>query len=144
MTATDVSTRKAGSPDKGEQAAAQRSAQQSETARGAPVFRPLADIREGKDGVTVQVEMPGVGPEDVEIELERRVLTIRGRGRLTTPEGYRRVYAEYDEGDYERAFTVSEDLDAAKVKASMKNGVLTLELPRAQAAKPKQIKVSAA
>ncbi|HUF55284.1 MAG TPA: Hsp20/alpha crystallin family protein [Thermohalobaculum sp.] len=122
----------------------QSAAEQGETARGAAVFRPLADIREHKDGVTVTVEMPGVGPDDVEIELERRVLTIRGRGRRTAPEGYRRVYAEYEEGDYERTFTVSEDLDAAKVKASMKSGVLTLELPRAKEAKPRQIKVSAA
>ncbi len=88
--------------------------------------------------------MPGVGPDDVELELERRVLTIRGRGRVTNPGGNRRVCAEYDEGDYERVFTVSDDLDAAKVKASMKNGLLTLELPRAKEVKPKQIKVSAA
>ncbi len=123
---------------------AQNAAQESETARGAPVFRPLADIREHKGGVTVTIEMPGVGPDDVGIELERRVLTIRGRGRVTSPEGYRRLYAEYDEGDYERSFTLSDDLDAREVKASMKNGVLTLELPQAKAVKPKQIKVSAA
>ena len=137
--AKDVSKTKSAPAATGEQ-----TPQQGESARGAPVFRPLADIREHKGGVTVAVEMPGVGPDDVEIELERRVLTIRGRGRVTSPEGYRRIYAEYDEGDYERAFTVSEDLDASKVKASMKDGVLTLELPRAEASKPKQIKVSAA
>ena len=136
---TNVS-KKADAPEQTGEAAPQ----QGESTRGAPVFRPLADIREHEGGVTVTVEMPGVGPDDVEIELERRVLTIRGRGRMTEPKGYRRVYAEYDEGDYERAFTVSDDLDAAKVKASMKHGVLTLELPRAKEAKPKQIKVSAA
>ncbi len=123
---------------------AQKTQQESETARGVPVFRPLTDIREHAGGVTITVEMPGVGPDDVDIELERRVLTIRGRGRVTSPEGYRRVYAEYDDGDYERSFTISEDLDAGKIKASMKNGLLSLELPRAEATKPKQIKVSAA
>ena len=123
---------------------AQKTPQQSQTARGVSVFRPLTDIREREGGVTITVEMPGVGPDDVDIELERRVLTIRGRGRVTSPEGYRRIYAEYGEGDYERSFTISEDLDAGKVKASMKNGLLILELPPAEAAKPKQIKVSAA
>lgn len=114
-----------------------------ETARGARLYRPLADIREGDHGVTLAVEMPGVGPDDVEIELERRVLTIRGRGRVTSPEGYRLVYAEYGEGDYERAFTLSDEIDAQAIEASMQNGVLTLTLPRAEAAKPKQIKVKA-
>ena len=140
--AQDMSKSKS-APAQADAEAPQKTGQQGETTRGAPVFRPLADIREHKDGVTVVVEMPGVGPDDVGIELERRMLTIRGRSRLTDPQGYRRVYAEYDEGDYERVFTVSDDLDAAKVKASMKDGLLTLELPRAKEAKPKQIKVSA-
>lgn len=131
-------------PAKTGQPPAQKTSQESETARGVPVFRPLTDIREHKGGVTITVEMPGVGPNDVDIEVERRGLTIRGRGRVTSPEGYRRIYAEYGEGDYERSFTISENLDAGKVKASMKNGLLILELPPAEAAKPKQIKVSAA
>lgn len=136
MTTTDVTRPPTEAPA--------QTGQQGETTRGAPVFRPLADIRESGDGVVVSVEMPGIGPDDVEIELERHVLTIRGRGRVTSPEGYRLIYAEYDEGDYERVFNVSEELDESKIKASMSDGVLTLELPRAEAAKPKQIKVSAA
>jgi HSP20 family molecular chaperone IbpA len=60
-----------------------------ESTRGVPVYRPLADIRDTGKGVVLTLEMPGVGREDVEIGLERRVLTIRGRGRVTSPEGYR-------------------------------------------------------
>jgi HSP20 family protein len=123
--------------------AAQAPTETSENTRGVPVFRPLADIREADNAVVLALEMPGVGADDVEIELERRVLTIRGRGRVTRPEGYRRVHAEYSEGDYERAFTLSEDIDEAAIRASMLNGVLTLELPRAEAAKPKRIAVKA-
>ena len=118
-----------------------RQEQGTDLARGAAVYRPLADIIQTGDNVVVRMEMPGVGPDDVEISLERRVLTIRGRGRTTRPEGYRLVHAEYGEGDYERAFTLSQDIDEAKVAAEMKDGVLTLILPRAEAAKPKRIEV---
>jgi HSP20 family molecular chaperone IbpA len=114
-----------------------------ESTRGAPVYRPLADIRDTGVGVVLTLEMPGVGPDGVEIGLERRALTIHGRGRVTSPEGFRRVYAEYGEGDYERAFTLSEEIDEGAIRAEMANGVLTLTLPRAEAAKPRRIEVKA-
>jgi HSP20 family molecular chaperone IbpA len=116
----------------------------AQTARGATVYRPVADIVERQDGVVVQIEMPGVPSDDVEISVERRVLTVRGRGRVTAPEGYRLVYAEYGEGDYERSFSLSGDIDEGNIAAEMKNGVLTLTLPRAEAAKPRKIEVKAA
>ena len=114
-----------------------------ESTRGVAVYRPPVDIFDTGEGVKLMLEMPGVGRDDVQIDLERRVLTIRGRGRVTSPEGYRRVYAEYGEGDYERVFTLSEDIDEAAIRAEMSNGVLTLTLPRAEAAKPKRIEVKA-
>lgn len=116
----------------------------AEGRRDTVVYRPRADIRETEGGVLLTLEMPGVGPDDVDIDLDRRVLTIRGRARMTAPEGYRLVYAEYGEGDYERTFTLSEEIDEARIQARMANGVLTLELPRAEAAKPKRISVRAA
>ena len=123
--------------------AAGQAGEPQESTRGVPVYRPLADIRDTGKDVVLTLEMPGVGREDVEIGLERRVLTIRGRGRVTSPEGYRRVYAEYGEGDYERVFTLSEDIDEGAISAEMANGVLTLTLQRAEAAKPKRIEVKA-
>lgn len=123
--------------------APQRQEQGAETMRGAALYRPVADIIEGKEGVVVQIEMPGVRSEDVEVSVERRVLTVRGRGRVTAPEGFRLVYSEYGEGDYERAFTLSQDIDEGRIAAAMKNGVLTLTLPRAEAAKPRKIEVKA-
>jgi HSP20 family protein len=124
--------------------APQRQEGGAETARGAAVYRPIADIVERDDGVVVQIEMPGVSSDDVEISVERRVLTVRGRGRVTAPEGFRCVYAEYGEGDYERAFTLSQDIDEGRIAAEMRHGVLTLILPRAEAAKPRKIEVKAA
>ncbi len=115
----------------------------AESTRGVPVYRPLTDIRETGQSVVLTLEMPGVGSDGIDIDLERRVLTIRGRGRLLAPEGYRRVYAEYGEGDYERVFTLSEAIDESAIRAEMANGVLTLTLPRAEAAKPRRIEVKA-
>lgn len=128
-------------PTEMSQAAEPREAQES--TRGVPVYRPRADIRDTGKGVVLTLEMPGVGSGDVDIDLESRVLTIRGRGRVPAPEGFRRVYAEYGEGDYERVFTLSEDIDEGSIRAEMANGVLTLTLPRAEAAKPKRIEVKA-
>lgn len=113
------------------------------TPRPARIYRPLTDIVETETGVMLIAEMPGVGVDDVEISLDRRVLSIRGRAKLTDPEGYRLSYREYGEGDYERVFTISEDLDPAKISARMRHGVLWVTLPRAEAAQPKRIAVTA-
>lgn len=115
----------------------------TEAMRASAVYRPNADIYEVDDHVVVVTDMPGVAPDDVDVTLERRVLTIRGHVRPRTPDGYRRVYAEYGEGDFERVFTLSEDIDQDRIVASHSNGVLTLELPKAEAMKPKKISVKA-
>ena len=113
-----------------------------ETTKNRPVYRPVTDIYETESGVIVIAEMPGVAPDNVDITLERRVLTIRGQGVGERPMGYRPAYAEYGEGDYERVFTVSEDIDQDQIKATHKDGVLTLQLPKAGPAKAKKIKVN--
>jgi len=115
-----------------------------ESARGAAIYRPAADICETESGVVIAIDMPGVGPDDVEITLEQRVLSVRGRGRQTRPEGYRPIYAEYGEGDYERAFSLSEEIDVAAIKAAVDGGVLMLELPKVEPVKPNRMKVKAA
>jgi HSP20 family molecular chaperone IbpA len=114
-----------------------------ESTRDVPVYRAPTDIHDTGKAVVLTLEMPGVGRDDVDIDLERRVLSIRGRGRVTSPEGYRLVHAEYGEGDYERVFTLSEEIDEAAIQAEVENGVLTLTLPRAEATKPRRIEVKA-
>jgi HSP20 family molecular chaperone IbpA len=116
----------------------------AEPARARRIWRPLADIVETKEGVTLMLELPGVAAEDVDVALEKRVLTIRAKSSVAAPDKLRLVHAEYEAGDYERAFTLSADFDAEKIEAELKNGVLTLRLPRAEAAQPKTIKVRAA
>lgn len=114
-----------------------------ETTHGGRVYRPLTDIVETANGVSLMLEMPGVAPEDVDITLEKRVLSIRGRVRPMQSEKLRLAYAEYGEGDYERIFTLSDDFDPDKIEASASNGVLRVVLPRAEAVRPKRIEVKA-
>ena len=108
-----------------------------------PVFMPPADIYETKDSIVVLAEMPGVSPEGVDISLERRVLTIRGHSAANEHGGYQRVYNEYADGDYERVFTLSENIDRDRIEATLKDGVLQLVLPKAEAARARRIELKA-
>jgi HSP20 family protein len=106
-----------------------------------PVFLPPADIYETRDNIVVLAEMPGVAPDGVDITLERRVLTIRGRSATSEHAGHRRVYNEYADGDYERVFTLSENIDRDRIEATLKDGVLNLVLPKAESARARKIEL---
>jgi len=108
-----------------------------------PVFLPPADIFETKDSIIVLAEMPGVPPNGVDLTLERRVLTIRGRSAAGDHAGYQRVYNEYADGDYERVFTLSENIDRDRIEARLKDGVLHLVLPKAETARARRIELKA-
>jgi HSP20 family protein len=106
-----------------------------------PVFVPPSDIYETRDSIVVLAEMPGVAPDGVDITLERRVLTIRGQSSGSSHAGYQRVYTEYADGDYERVFTLSENIDRDRIEATLKDGVLHLILPKAETAKARKIEL---
>jgi len=106
-----------------------------------PVFLPPADIYETRDNLVVLAEMPGVTEDGVDITLERRVLTIRGRSAADEHAGYQRVYSEYTAGDYERVFTLSENIDRDRIEATLKDGVLHLVLPKAETARARKIEL---
>lgn len=116
----------------------------AEPTRNVPVWRPLADVVETAEGIVLMMEMPAVAAEDVDITLERRVLTVRGRGSSPQPDGFRLVHMEFEPGDFERSFVLSEDFDAGRIEAELKHGVLTLKLPRAAEVQPRRIQVKAA
>ena len=115
-----------------------------ETRDPGPIFRPATDIFEKGDVVTVVIDMPGVTPASVDVSVENRSLTVRGAIDAPAPEGYRRIYAEYAPGMFERAFSLPDTIDADAIDATHRDGVLTLILKKSEAAKPKQIKVKAA
>ena len=104
----------------------------------------MIDIVEIDQGVSMMLEMPGVAAGAVEITLENRGLTNRGKVEPMRPENLELAYAEYGEGDFEKAFTLSEDFDPDRIEAEMRGGVLTLTLPRALEAQPKRIAVKGA
>ena len=99
-----------------------------------PVYPPRTEIRETKDEIVLVAEMPGVDAASVEVTLEDDVLTIVGRTRDVEPEGYRRIYAEFERGDFERSFVLSEGADAEKIEASVKDGMLQVRVPKARPA----------
>jgi len=88
--------------------------------------------------------MPGVDEKTVDIELEKNVLTITGRVENGQVKDAALMYSEYEIGDYERVFTLSDQIDRDKIVATVKNGVLRLELPKAEEVKPKKIAIKAA
>ena len=103
---------------------------------------PSVDVLEDKDAVQITAELPGVRPEDVKISLENNVLTICGEKRQTSEENTDRVHRyERYYGVFERSFTVPSTVDAERIKASYDLGVLTVRLPKAERAKPRQIEV---
>ena len=116
----------------------------SERTRTRPVFVPPTDIYETQDNVVLLVDMPGVPPDGVDITLEKRTLAIYGHAKDQQHQNYRQVYAEYGDGDYERVFTLSEDIDRDGIEASQKNGVLRLVLPKVAPAKTRKIQLKMA
>ena len=106
-----------------------------------PVFTPRADVRENGDAITVVADMPGVEDSGLEITLEKNVLTVQGRVRTAVPEGYRAIYTEYEDGDYERSFVLPEQVDRDEIEATLKNGVLGLRLSKVQEAAARKIPI---
>jgi HSP20 family molecular chaperone IbpA len=111
--------------------------------RDVPVFSPTTDIHETADSLILTVEMPGIDKDGVNVTLEQRELTIAGHCRPFVPDGYALTHAEYREGDFGRSFTLSDAIDGSAIKASMKDGILTLTLPKAKPEPSKTINVTA-
>jgi HSP20 family protein len=118
-------------------------AEGGERTRPRPVYAPRTDIFETDDGLVILADMPGVPADGVDVTLERNVLTIRGRTEDSPPQGFSPVYLEYQPGDYERVFTLFEDIEAERIEANVKAGVLRLFLPKAGPAQTKRIQVRA-
>lgn len=116
----------------------------AENPRERRVFTPRADIYEIPDAIVLIADMPGVDEKGADITVEKNILTITGRvDRQPMPENARLAYEEYEIGDYQRVFTLSDEVDRDRIEASLKNGVLRVTLPKASAAKTKKIDVKA-
>jgi HSP20 family protein len=113
-----------------------------ETTVPARLFVPAADIYEAPDALTVILEMPGVEKSNVAINVEDGVLSVEGRLDLSKYQGRQPLYTEYNIGHYSRSFRLSSKIDQSKIAAEMKDGVLSLQLPKVEQAKPRTIQIN--
>jgi HSP20 family protein len=105
------------------------------------IFLPTADIYETQDALSVTLEMPGVEKDNVAISVEDGVLKVEGRLDFSKYQGLQPLYTEYNVGNYARSFRLSSKIDQSKISAELKDGVLSLALPKVQEAKPRTIRV---
>jgi len=116
----------------------------TEKIRNVKTFIPRVDIYETGEALFLIADMPGIDEKTVDVELEKNILKISGRVENGKVKDYSLVFSEYEVGDYERTFTLSDEIDREKIKATVKQGVLRLELPKAEKVKPKKIAINAA
>jgi HSP20 family protein len=100
---------------------------------------PPVDIYETRDGLVVLADVPGVAKEALDVRVDHNILTIRGQARHAVPSDM--TYREYDLVNFFRQFELHEQVDQQRITADLKCGVLTLHLPKAEEAKPRQIAV---
>ena len=113
-----------------------------EQTRPGRTYLPDVDICETADSLWLWADMPGVDEQSIDVKLADGVLSIEGRVALKDYDSLTPVYAEYHIGNYARRFTLSENIDTERIKARITDGVLELELPKAERAKPRRIEVT--
>ena len=113
-----------------------------EPTHGGTSYIPHTDIHEAEDRIVVSMDMPGVGKGDVDVELEKDVLTVIGRVDHSKYEGMTPAHIEYNVGNFMRRFTVSNAIDREGISASVENGVLSVVLPKAKEAAARRIEVA--
>jgi HSP20 family protein len=111
-----------------------------ETAQRVEYFTPRVDLHQDADGYTLEVEMPGVNKQGVEITVEDGKLVLGGHRPLAGEFG-RSVHRERKAGEYRRVFDLDPSIDATKISARVEQGLLTVHLPKAEAVKPRKITV---
>ena len=108
---------------------------------GEKFITPVASISETVDGYTLELEMPGVGRDGLEISVENNELSIVGRKQVSAPEGTL-LHRESRPQSYRRSFEIDPSIDSAKISARVNQGVVTLTLPKAEEVKPRKIAVA--
>ncbi len=131
-------------PRPASQPATERGAENREGRDTAQSFlRPPVDIFEDADGITLHLDMPGVARDRVKIDADRQTLSIEGAIQIPMAEGMEAIYAEVHSTQYRRSFTLSGELDAERVDATLNDGVLTVRIPRRAELRPRKIEVRA-
>lgn len=102
-----------------------------------------ANLYETADGFTLQLPIPGVKPEDVEITVQQDIVTLKWETKVQFPEGAQVHWNGFRAGKYQQSLTLPAPINSERVEASYENGILTLQLPKAEHAKARTIKVNA-
>jgi HSP20 family molecular chaperone IbpA len=110
----------------------------------ASALAPPADIFEDADGFSIVLDMPGVTKDRLTVRADRNELVIEGEASIDMPAGMEAAYAEVRSAHYRRTFVLTNELDCDAVEASMKDGVLSIRVPKRAELKPRQIEVQAA
>lgn len=106
-------------------------------------FLPSCDVIEKESELLLLADIPGARAEDIEVSFERGLLTIHATGNPTREDGRKYLHREYGIGDYHRSFQIGDEIDAGRIEADFKCGVLTLRLPKSDDVLPRKIAVKA-
>lgn len=122
----------------------QTTEQRGMQARSEPeiVLRPAVDIYEDATGITLKADLPGVSRDRLDVQVDGQRLSIDGRAEIEMPEGMEAIYADVHSTRFRRSFTLSNELEGEKISAEMKDGVLTLHLPKRAELQPRKIQVN--
>jgi HSP20 family protein len=113
--------------------------------RDSSVWEPAVDVFEKGDDLVIRAEIPGVSRDEIDINVENNVLTIRGERKRDQEISAKNAFRlERDFGSFSRSFTLPRTVNVAGIGASYRDGVLELTLPKAEEAKPKRIRIQAA
>jgi HSP20 family molecular chaperone IbpA len=119
-----------------QQASVAQQAKQQEQA-----ILPAVDIFENESGITVQADMPGVSRDRLDVRIDSDTLVIEGVAEIPMPEGMDAIHADIRSTRYQRSFSLSRELDTERVEAGLKDGVLTLRIPKREEHRPRRIEV---
>ena len=108
------------------------------------VLRPRVDIFEDAEGITLVADMPGVSRERLDLQVDKDSLTIEGEARIEMPEGMEALYADVRSTRYQRSFALSGELAVGQIDASLKDGVLSVHIPKRAEVKPRKVEVRVA
>lgn len=121
---------------------AKQGSKETQVAKGSErVIRPPVDIFEDATGITLQADMPGVPKDRLNVRMDRDTLSIGGDVNITMQEGMDALYADVRATRYQRSFSLSRELNMDKVEASLKDGVVTLRIPKREELQPRKIEV---
>jgi HSP20 family molecular chaperone IbpA len=107
-------------------------------------LRPQVDVFEDANGITLHADMPGVSRDRLNLQVDGDTLLIEGEAKIDMPEGMEAIYADVRSTQYRRSFTLSNELESGKIDANLKDGVLTVSIPKREEVRPRRIEVNVA